>query len=187
MRHDVDVRRILPALLDRVIAIRFVEEDQPIGGARRGGDLREAHGRMKQPARPRLANEASGVVVQHPAVIQVLESVGAGDHDGTVQAAAAARRQPEALGTGDVDDVIRTVAAEQTLHRVPGNERTDGLPHVRIARSAEAVREQDVTGVPHRLEFLAQLQQDLRRSEPGIRRVVADQENAHASIRLSPP
>ena len=58
--------------------------------------------------------------------------------------------------------------------------RTDRLSQVGISGSAEAVGQQHIAAVPHRSELLAELEQHLRRAEARIRRIVADEENAHS-------
>ena len=185
MGDDVDAGGTRPPALERVVAIRLVQKQEPVGRTCRRRNLCQAHGGMKQPARPRLVEQAGGVIVEHALVVEVLEAVQSRNNRSAVQRAAAPRREPQPLGAGDIDDVVRTISAEHVQHGAPRHNRPDSLTDVRITRSSEGIAQQDVAAMPHGRELLAQLEQHLRRPEARIRRIVADEKDAHAATPRS--
>ena len=186
VRHDVDAIGGLPAPSEREGAIEVVQQDQPIGGARGRGDLRQAQQRMDDAPRPRFVQQTGVVILEHAAVVEVLEAVGPGDHRRAAERAETPEdADPEAVGARDVHDVVTPARAHHAAHGLQHHDRSQRLAQVVVARpAADAVGEQQIAVVSERAEFLLQLDEHLRRAEPRVRRIVTGQQNAHARARL---
>ena len=74
VRHDVDLASGFHPR-QRVLPIPFVQQQQPIREPRRGFDLRQPRHRIPDAPRPSLSRQARVVVVDHAAVVQLLEPV----------------------------------------------------------------------------------------------------------------
>ena len=126
------------------------------------------------------------MIVEHAAVVQMLEAVRSGDNGHiSEEAGAAEETDPEPLGAGDVDDVVGTVAEKGAPHGGKRRDRCQSPAEPPVARKdAEIVGQQDVAVVPEEAELFLQLEQHLGRSQPRIARIVTDQQD---SQRFRPP
>ena len=186
VRDQLKARLRMPSLPQRERAIALVQENHPIRRTGGAGHLRQTHGRVPPSPHPRFVQQAGLVIVEHAAIVQMLEAVRSGNNGRlSEQAGAAQEPDPEPFGAGDVDDVVGTVAEKCAPHGRKRRDRCQSPAQPPVARKdAEIVGQQDVAVVPEEAELFLQLEQHLRRSQPRIARIVTDQQD---SQRFRPP
>ena len=185
VRHDRDAIRRLPAAIERVGPIDVVQHQQAVGQPRGGGDLGQPAHRIPDAAQPGFLPQSLAVIVDHARVVQLFEPVRSADKRRTIAVAEQAQQpQEQPLGACGVDDVVlaTTGLTDDRLPRHPWREELADLP--RRGTGTDAVGPHDVAGVPHRLELFAKLVEHLRRAQPRIVGIVADEEDRQAHRRI---
>jgi hypothetical protein len=124
VRDHVDTIGRQPPAGNGELPIGFVQHDQAMREPGCGGYLPEPRRRIPDAAAPRFGREPRVAVLDHAAVVQVLETVGSADERrGGPGAETLPNTEPQALRAGDVDHVVGR--PRQRTANSPGRKRGD--------------------------------------------------------------